>query len=110
MAKPGNKNNKARCERYKHENRRAINKEKKAKKHEKLIAKFKKRKKENKTYKYCAIPFEKDSLEYNREKQKRAEKNKSKKLPISQFDSLMQKLENEILEQKILEKKKQQTA
>ena len=54
--------------------------------------------------------FKKDSLEYNREKQKRVEKNKSKKLPISQFDSLIQKLENEILKQKILEKNKQQTA
>ena len=37
-------------------------------------------------------------------------KNKSKKLPISQFDSLVRKLENEILKQKILEKNKQQTA
>ena len=50
--KVGNKSHKSRCEKYKSEGRRAINKQKKAKRHEKRMERFATRKAEGKSYKY----------------------------------------------------------
>lgn len=105
MAKPGNKNNKARCEKYKQQGRREINKRKKQEKHKKLMDKFAKRKESGKTYEYKPNPYKKDSKEYIREANIRAEKNKDKMLPISRFDSIMQKADNYLLKLKNEEKK-----
>ena len=105
MAKPGNKNNKARCEKYKAQGRREINKKKKAIKHQKLMEKFAKRKAEGKTYTYTPNPYKKDSKEYIKEQNSRARKNTSHKSDIAQFESVMRKLENELLKQKELSKK-----
>lgn len=110
MAKPGNKNNKARCEKYKMQGRREINKKKKQEKHEQLMNKFKKRKEEGKTYSYKPISFPKNSKEYIKEKNTRARKNTSHKTPLAKFTSIMRKLDNELMKQKELEKVKEKEA
>lgn len=50
--KAGNKKHKERCQRYKSENRRAINKQKKAKRHEKRMQRFADRREAGKTCQY----------------------------------------------------------
>lgn len=105
--KVGNKSHKARCERYKQQGRRLINKKKKQEKHMKLMEKFAKRKEEGKTYTYKPIPFAKDSKEYIKEKNLRARKNYTHRPALAIYESVMKKLDNELLKQKELEKKKE---
>ena len=52
MAKIKNPSNKKRYERYKQENRRGVNKEKKQKRHQKRLERFAKRREEGKNYSY----------------------------------------------------------
>lgn len=105
MAKPGNKNNKARCEKYKQMGRREINKAEKQKRHQKRMEKFAKRKEEGKCYEYKPNPFKKDSKEYIAEANARARKNIDHKLPMSRFDSVMRKVDNYLLKIKNEEKR-----
>ena len=105
MAKQGNKNNKARCEKYKQMGRREINKAEKQKRHQKRMERFAKRKENGKSYQYKPNPFKKDSKEYIAEANARARKNTNHKLPISKFDSIMRKVDNYLLELRNEEKK-----
>ena len=88
---------KAKCEAYRRSGRREINKDLKAKKHLARIEYFAKRRELGKTYKYVPTTDKE-------EKQKRAEKMISKKLPIQKLDSLFGRL-NYQLEQESLRNK-----
>ena len=102
--KAGNQKHKERCKKYKQEGRREVNKVKKQEKHKKRMAKFLKRKEEGKTYSYVPNPFKKNTKEYAREANKRKRKNKSHKLDIAIWDSLMRKTQNIVDKEKALEK------
>lgn len=95
MAKIKNPSNKKRYDRYKQENRRAINKKKKAMKHEKRMARFAKRREDGKTYQYEPNPYKKDTKEYYEEERRRLNKNNNKKKTDTQkLDSVYGKLSN----------------
>ena len=92
MSKPGNKNNKQRCEKYKAENRRAINKQKKAEKHKKKMQKFADRKAAGKSYVY--------DKKHAEEKRNAgipigSNINSKKHTDIAKWDSVWAKLNNE---------------
>ena len=98
--KVGNKNHKARCERYKQSGRRIINKQKKAERHKKRMEKFAKRREEGKTYQYTPIPYKEGTKEYIEEKRNRASKNVSHSTPTSIYDSVMRKLDNRLAKER----------
>ena len=86
------------CEDYRRSGKRQINKDLRAKKHLARLEHFAKRKEEGKTYTYVPPKNKKERAE-------RAVKNISHKLPIQKLDSLFGKLEYE-LEQELLSQKK----
>ena len=88
---------KKKCEDYRRSGRREINKDLRAKKHLARVEHFAKRREEGKTYSYVPTSDRK-------EKEKRAKKNISHKLPIQRWDSLFGRLEYE-LEQEALNQK-----
>lgn len=104
--KAGNKNHKERCKKYKQEGRRILNKAKKKERHEKRVAKFKKRREENKNYTYSPNPYEIGTAEYSREQNLRKQKNESNKTDIAIWDSIMRKVRNITDKEKALEKEK----
>lgn len=72
--KAGNKNHKARCEKYKSSGRRLINKQKKAEHHKKRMQRFADRREAGKTYQY-----DKERTEQKREWN---EKHPNERIPI----------------------------
>lgn len=107
MAKIKNPSNKKRYDAYKNSGRRLINKEEKQKRHEKRMAKFAKRREEGKAYEYKPNPYKEGSKEYIVEQNERLAKSKKwHKLPLSQFDSVMAKLDNYLNKLKMEEKAK----
>lgn len=103
--KAGNKSHKARCEKYKQQNRRGINKQKKAERHQKRMDKFAKRREEGKTYKYTPNPYKEGTKEHIRENNLCASKNVSHSTETSYFDSVMKKLDNRIAKEIAEEKR-----
>jgi hypothetical protein len=96
MAKIKNASNKKRYERYKQENRRGINKEKKAKRHKKRMECFAKRREEGKNYKYQKKP-EADYKDKDREIEAIiAQNKKDSRLPLQRWDSIWNKLCNRV--------------
>ena len=91
---------KIKCQNYRNSGRRQINKDLKAKRHEKRIEHFKKRREEGKAYEY-------KPPRNHREKVRRSKKNVDRRLPIQKWDSLFSKLENEINQKKLFEKTKE---
>lgn len=59
------------------------------------------RKAAGKTYAYEPIPYAKGSSEYREEKRNRKRKNVSHKTPLQKWTSIMKKLDNQILEEKM---------
>jgi len=117
MAKP-NKNNKLRCERYKAQGRREINKKKKAERNEKRIAKFAKRREEGKAYEYVWLGHEPEVIDgdpkswrrhrdWEIEKAIRAGKNTDHKTPYARMVSNRRKLKNELDAEILAEKRKE---
>ena len=102
--KAGNKSHKARCEKYKQSGRRIINKQEKAKRHEKRMQRFAKRREEGKTYKYTPNPYKEGTKEYIKEKNKRASKNVNHSTPTEYFDSVMGKLRYKLSKERELER------
>lgn len=100
MAKPGNKNNKLRCENYRKSGRKAINKQLRQERHEKRMAKFAKRRADGKTYEYKPNPYEKGTSLYYWEQSKRARKCVNRKLPLQEWTSTMRKLRNQLAAEK----------
>lgn len=95
MAKP-NKRHKEKCKQYQTEGRREKNKALKAERHQKYLEKFAKRRDEGKTYEYKPNPYTPGTNKHRIEADKRAEKNKSHKLPQANLDSVKRRLENDI--------------
>ena len=84
---------------YNAQGHREKNKILKAKRHEKRLAKFTRRKDEGKTYVYKPIPFAKDTEKYIIEKNARRNKMEetwNRKTPLQRFISAMRKSENEV--------------
>ena len=84
---------------YKAQGRREKNKELKAKRHEKRLAKFAKRREEGKTYEYKPISFAKDSEEYvivKNARRHKMEETWNRKTLIQRFVSVMRKCKNEV--------------
>ena len=108
-AKMGNKRNKEKCQAYKNAGRRKINKELKAMRHEKRMAKFAKRKADGKTYEYKPNPFKDGTKKWHEENQRRAEKNVDRRIPIQINDSVNSKLKTYLAEQKEMEKRDAKT-
>jgi len=69
-------------------------------------AKFKKKRDDGTNYVYQPNPYKKGTKKYYDEKQRRAEKNKSKKSEYATFTSIMAKLENYLSSEKEKFKKK----
>ena len=90
---------KAKCESYRRSGKREINKDLKAKKHLARIEHFAKRKEEGKNYIYIPTTDKK-------EKEKRAKKNISRKLPIQKLDSLFGRLKFELEQEELKQKKR----
>ena len=95
MAKP-NKRHKEKCQQYKTSGRYEINKQKRQERHVKRMAKFAKRRKDGKTYKYKPNPYRPGTRAWRHEKEDRAAKNKWKRLEQARMDSAMAKLNNEL--------------
>ena len=107
MAKIKNASNKKRYDAYKNSGKRLINKAEKQKKHEKRMEKFSKRREDGKSYEYKPNPYKEGTEEYIIEQNKRIAKTKKlHKLPLSQFDSVMAKLDNYLNKLKMEEKLK----
>ena len=66
--------------------------------------KMRKRRELGKIYKYEPIPYEKGSDEYYEELINRADKNISHKLPFAEWTSVIAKLDNELLKEKMKKK------
>ena len=93
------KNGKGSYALYKAQGCREKNKALKAKRHEKRLAKFARRKEEGKTYEYKPIPFAKDTEKYIIEKNARRNKMEetwNRKTPLQRFISAMRKCKNEV--------------
>lgn len=69
-------------------------------KNEKRMKKFAAKRENGTAYEYKPNPYKKGSVEYIAERAKRAEKAKSSKLDIAQWDSTMSKLDNWIAAEK----------
>ena len=92
MAKIKNPSNKKRYERYKQENRRGINKEKKQKRHQKRLERFAKRREEGKNYSYEKSPYA-DWKDEERQLEAIIKQNKKdSRLPLQRWDSIWNKL------------------
>ena len=104
MAKIKNPSNKKRYDRYKQENRRALNKKRKAARHQKRMQKFADRKAKGKLYQYEPNPYKKGSKEYILEQNARRAKTQAP-LTIAKWDSIMSKLQNAINRKKAEAKK-----
>lgn len=102
MAKPGNLNNRKRCERYKNSGRREENKKIRQARDEKRRAKFAQRREDGKVYNYTPNPYKEGTSEYNKEVLARKEKTVSKKTEWQRIESIMRKLQNEIEKKKKL--------
>ena len=88
--KAGNKNHKDRCQRYKSEGRRELNKKKKAARHEKRMKRFADRKAAGKCYQYDKKKTEKkikDRIPIG------TNLNSSKKTEYAEWDSIQRKLD-----------------
>lgn len=109
-AKMGNQRNKEKCQAYKNAGRKAINKELKAKRHEKRMAKFAKRREDGKTYEYKPNPFKEGTKKWREENQRRAEKNVDRRIPIQINDSVNSKLKTYLAQQKEMEKRDAKTS
>ena len=94
MAKNGK--NKKRCERYRLSGHREQNKHLKQERHKKRMERFAKRRGEGKNYEYKPIPYEKGTMEYNREVRERAAKNVDRRTDFQKKTSIMRKLQNEL--------------
>ena len=92
MDKIKNPSNKKRYDRYKQENRRGLNKAKKAERHKKRMEKFAARREAGKAYSYTPNPYKKGTDKYEKEKRKRQRKNVDHKTPTQQWDSIYGKL------------------
>lgn len=90
---------KAKCQAYRNAGRKQINKDLKAKKHLARIEHFAKRREEGKTYEYKP-PIN------GKERQERAKKNQSHKLPIQRWDSCFGKLNYELVQEALKAKEK----
>ena len=90
---------KIKCQAYKNAGRRQINKDLKAKKHLARLEHFAKRREEGKAYKY-------EPPKSRKEREKRANKNVSHKLPIQKWESCFAKLDYEMQKEQIREKEK----
>lgn len=71
--------------------------------------KMRKRKEVGKTYTYKANPFKKGTDEYREEQWNRRQKNVSHKTPTQKWTSIMAKLENRLLEEKMKRNQKGKT-
>ena len=92
MAKIKNPSNKKRYERYKQENRRGVNKEKKQKRHQKRLERFAKRREEGKNYSYEKSPYA-DWKDEERQLEAIIKQNKKdSRLPLQRWDSIWNKL------------------
>ena len=101
--KAGNKNHKARCQQYKSEGRRELNKKKKAARHEKRMQRFAERRESGKCYQYDKKRTEKkikDRVPIG------TNLGSNKRTDVAEWDSISAKL-NKIYEE---EKKKAQVA
>lgn len=98
--------NKKVCENYRLSGRREDNKRIKQKRHEERMEKFSERRELGLTYEYKSNPFPKGSREFSREKERRANKNVSRKTPIQTFTSIMRKLDNELAAKSSKQKEK----
>lgn len=105
MAKKGKK--KKSCEKYKMTGRREFNKTERQKRHEKRMARFVERRESGKCYEYKPIPFKEGSKEYNEELKNRQEKNIDLRLPIQKWTSVWRKIDNELTERKMEQKKRE---
>ncbi len=96
MPKPGKQ--KASCDRYKSQGRLEANREKKAERNKRRIAKFAARREAGKAYEYEPIPDEikSDRKKYNEELRNRSEKNVDRRLPLQKEISRIAKLEYEL--------------
>ena len=93
--------NKKYCEHYKAVGRRETNKKLKAVRNEKRIEHFKKRREAGKNYEWKPNPYsradkEERSLYYMEEFERAQKRNRPHKDPVSQFRSIMAKLQNEL--------------
>ena len=106
MAKIKNASNKKRYDRYKQENRRGLNKQKKAERHKKRMERFAKRKEEGKNYVYQKNP---DANWQDKDRQMEAiiaQNKKDSRLPLQRWDSIWRKLCNRINKEIAAEKAK----
>ncbi|MFA6832078.1 MAG: hypothetical protein WCR36_07395 [Bacteroidaceae bacterium] len=67
---------------------------------ERRQARFARKREEGLAYEYESIPFVMGTEEYYEEEMARAEKTKSRKLPLARFTSIMKKLDNQLVQQK----------
>ena len=108
MAKPGNKNNKARCDKYKQQSRRAKNKALKQERHEKRMARFAKRKAEGKDYanrKNATVTDPENRGTNMMEKQLFRDFENDNRLPYARSTSVFRKLSNMVANEELRIKK-----
>lgn len=85
-------------------NRSKIN----AAREERRQAKFAKKREDGCAYEYKPIPFEKGTVEYAHEKLERAVKTVSKKTPLARMTSIMRKLDNQLVKEKMERKSRKE--
>ena len=106
MPKPGT--NKERCKRYTASGHREANKARRQERAKKRAERFAKRRAEGKAYEYKPNPFDPDKQKnkYAHEANLRAEKNSNHRDEISQWRSIVRKLNNQLEKEIEAEKKR----